>query len=100
MARFLEAGLNALFRLRAPADSPKKFTEIQIILNLKPAAAGMEPFYQYHGAVHNLSKRSSGSLICSISDIEAGQELQSVGRNITGFALRQKVGGGAVNNHE
>jgi chromosome segregation ATPase len=28
------------------------------------------------------------------SIIEAGQELQSAGRNITGFALRQKVGGG------
>lgn len=26
--------------------------------------------------------------------IEAGQELQAAGRNITGFALRQKVGGG------
>lgn len=26
--------------------------------------------------------------------IEAGQELQGAGRNITGFALRQKVGGG------
>lgn len=26
--------------------------------------------------------------------IQAGQELQAVGRNITGFALRQKVGGG------
>ena len=26
--------------------------------------------------------------------IEAGQQLQSAGRNITGFALRQKVGGG------
>ena len=25
--------------------------------------------------------------------IEAGQELQAAGRNITGFALRQKVGG-------
>jgi colicin import membrane protein len=28
------------------------------------------------------------------SIIEAGQELQAAGRNITGFALRQKVGGG------
>ena len=27
--------------------------------------------------------------------IEAGQALQSIGRNITGFALRQKVGGGS-----
>ena len=27
--------------------------------------------------------------------IKAGQELQAVGRNITGFALRQKVGGGS-----
>ena len=26
--------------------------------------------------------------------IQAGQELQATGRNITGFALRQKVGGG------
>ena len=26
--------------------------------------------------------------------IQAGQELQAAGRNITGFALRQKVGGG------
>ncbi|WP_329955201.1 DNA-binding protein, partial [Xanthomonas albilineans] len=26
--------------------------------------------------------------------IEAGQELQAAGRNITGFALRQRVGGG------
>jgi len=26
--------------------------------------------------------------------IEAGQALQSAGRSITGFALRQKVGGG------
>ncbi|RBL11921.1 DNA-binding protein, partial [Xanthomonas oryzae] len=26
--------------------------------------------------------------------IEAGKELQAAGRNITGFALRQKVGGG------
>ena len=26
--------------------------------------------------------------------IDAGQELQAAGRNITGFALRQKVGGG------
>ena len=26
--------------------------------------------------------------------IQAGQELQAIGRNITGFALRQKVGGG------
>jgi predicted RNase H-like nuclease (RuvC/YqgF family) len=26
--------------------------------------------------------------------IQAGQELQTAGRNITGFALRQKVGGG------
>jgi colicin import membrane protein len=28
------------------------------------------------------------------STIKAGQELQAIGRNITGFALRQKVGGG------
>lgn len=28
------------------------------------------------------------------SIIEAGQSLQTAGRNITGFALRQKVGGG------
>lgn len=28
------------------------------------------------------------------SIVEAGQELQATGRNITGFALRQKVGGG------
>ena len=28
------------------------------------------------------------------SIIEAGQELQAAGRNITGFALRQRVGGG------
>ncbi len=28
------------------------------------------------------------------SIIQAGQELQVSGRNITGFALRQKVGGG------
>lgn len=28
------------------------------------------------------------------SIIKAGQELQAIGRNITGFALRQKVGGG------
>ena len=28
------------------------------------------------------------------SIIEAGQSLQAAGRNITGFALRQKVGGG------
>ena len=26
--------------------------------------------------------------------IQAGQDLQTAGRNITGFALRQKVGGG------
>ncbi|MEZ4128564.1 DNA-binding protein, partial [Salmonella enterica] len=26
--------------------------------------------------------------------IEAGEQLQAAGRNITGFALRQKVGGG------
>ena len=26
--------------------------------------------------------------------IEAGQALQAAGRNVTGFALRQKVGGG------
>ena len=26
--------------------------------------------------------------------IQAGKDLQAVGRNITGFALRQKVGGG------
>jgi len=26
--------------------------------------------------------------------IDAGQALQAAGRNITGFALRQKVGGG------
>ena len=26
--------------------------------------------------------------------IQAGQSLQAAGRNITGFALRQKVGGG------
>ena len=26
--------------------------------------------------------------------IQAGQELRDAGRNITGFALRQKVGGG------
>ena len=28
------------------------------------------------------------------SIIQAGQDLQKAGRNITGFALRQKVGGG------
>ena len=28
------------------------------------------------------------------SIITAGQDLQAIGRNITGFALRQKVGGG------
>ncbi|TCD46913.1 DNA-binding protein, partial [Chlorobium sp. N1] len=26
--------------------------------------------------------------------VKAGQELQAAGRNITGFALRQKIGGG------
>ena len=49
--------------------------------------------------MHFQPRSSSCAPVEYISEdiIRAGQQLQSAGRNITGFALRQKIGGGNPN---